>query len=564
MTELVTTIEARETGEALLARHRELLSGALHAIEERTYWSAFDEHPKAYSEDADGAARSAFEALLEGRFPLEQEGTDSWGGSERSPYGFELGITYPQADPDALLAAMTAALPAWRDAGPQARTGVCLEIVARLNARSHELAYAVMHTTGQGFMMAFQAGGPHAQDRALEAITYAYVEMTRHVSEARWEKPQGKRPPLRMLKRFRIVPRGVALVIGCNTFPTWNGYPGLFASLVTGNPVLVKPSRRAVLPLALTVAIAREVLAESGFDPNLVSLAVGTDAKELATRPEIAIVDYTGSSEFGDWLEQNARQARVYAEKSGVNAVVIDSTDDYRGMLQNLAFTLSLYSGQMCTTTQNLFVSRDGIETDEGRKSFDDVAQDLAGAIDALLADAGTASAILGAIANTTVLERLAGAHMLGRVVLASRSVSHPDFPDARIRTPVLATIDADAEDVYGREHFGPIAFLIATDSTAHSFDRLRATVRTGGALTAGIYSTDDAIIAVAEEAALGARVSLSVNLTGGVYVNQSAAFSDFHATGGNPAANATLTDGAFVADRFVIVQSRRHLGDDE
>jgi hypothetical protein len=52
--------------------------------------------------------------------------------------------------------------------------------------------------------------------------------------------------------------------------------------------------------------------------------------------------------------------------------------------------------------------------------------------------------------------------------------------------------------------------------------------------------------------------VHLSQNLTGGVFVNQSAAFSDFHATGANPAANASLTDGAFVAGRFRIVQSRR------
>jgi hypothetical protein len=44
------------------------------------------------------------------------------------------------------------------------------------------------------------------------------------------------------------------------------------------------------------------------------------------------------------------------------------------------------------------------------------------------------------------------------------------------------------------------------------------------------------------------------------VYVNQSAAFSDYHGTGANPAANACLTDDAFVANRFRVVQSRRHL----
>ena len=44
-----------------------------------------------------------------------------------------------------------------------------------------------------------------------------------------------------------------------------------------------------------------------------------------------------------------------------------------------------------------------------------------------------------------------------------------------------------------------------------------------------------------------------------GVYVNQSAAFSDYHASGGNPAANASYTTLAFVADRFVVVQRREH-----
>ena len=62
---------------------------------------------------------------------------------------------------------------AWRDAGPEGRTGVCLEILDRLHGRIFELANAVQHTSGQAFVMAFQAGGAHALDRALEAIAYA-------------------------------------------------------------------------------------------------------------------------------------------------------------------------------------------------------------------------------------------------------------------------------------------------------------------------------------------------------------------------------------------------------
>lgn len=78
------------------------------------------------------------------------------------------------------------------------------------------------------------------------------------------------------------------------------------------------------------------------------------------------------------------------------------------------------------------------------------------------------------------------------------------------------------------------------------------------GAITAAVYSTDESVLDAVEQAALEVGVHLSANLTGGVFVNQSAAFSDFHASGANPAANAALTDAAFVASRFRIIQSRR------
>ena len=66
-----------------------------------------------------------------------------------------------------------------------------------------------------------------------------------------------------------------------------------------------------------------------------------------------------------------------------------------------------------------------------------------------------------------------------------------------------------------------------------------------------------DALVTRAARAFAQAGVNLSVNLTGNIYVNQSAAFSDFHVTGANPAGNASLTDTAFVAPRFRRVMIR-------
>jgi phenylacetic acid degradation protein paaN len=552
--------------DAFFERHQTLLLQATEAIAKRGYWSAYTEmpSPKAYGETANEDGKAAFDALLGKPFALAQAATIGQVGREASPYGFDLGITYPKADLDQLFAAIKLAAPAWRKAGPQTWVGVSLEILQRLNRRSFEIAYAVMHTTGQAFMMAFQAGGPHAQDRGLEAVAYAWQEMSRVPAAAYWEKPQGKNAPLKMEKRYRVVPRGVGLVIGCCTFPTWNSYPGLFASLATGNAVIVKPHPGAILPLAITVQVAREVLQEAGFDPDIVTLAAHDQdedtAVRLATRPEVKLIDFTGSSANGNWLERNAHQAQVYTEKAGVNQIIIDSTDDLQGMARNIAFSLVLYSGQMCTAPQNIYIPKNGIDTPEGRVGFDQVVQAIGDAIVGLTRDPAKAVEVTGAIQNLGVLERIAAARGIGEVVVDSMQLVHPLFPDARIRTPLLLKVAVPDEQKIMQEFFGPVSFGIAVDNTAHGIALAEKGAREHGALTLSVYSRAPGVIEQARDAAEEAGVALSINLTGGVFVNQSAAFSDFHGTGANPAANAALSDAAFVVNRFRVVQSRVHV----
>ncbi|MGH8781795.1 phenylacetic acid degradation protein PaaN [Paraburkholderia sp.] len=552
----------------LFTKHEDTLHKALAAIETRGYWSPFAEmpSPKVYGETANADGEAAFKAHLDKPFELDQPSTGETVGTEVSPFGFPLGIRYPKADPDALIAAAAHAQRAWRTAGPQAWAGVCLEILARVNRASFEIGYSVMHTTGQAFMMAFQAGGPHAQDRALEAVAYAWDQLRRVPTDAHWEKPQGKNPPLAMKKRYTIVPRGTGLVLGCCTFPTWNSYPGLFADLATGNTAIVKPHPGAILPLAITVRIARDVLREAGFDPNVVTLLAtepndGALVQDLALRPEIRLIDFTGSTQNGTWLERHAHQAQVFTEKAGVNQIVIDSADDIKAVARNIAFSLALYSGQMCTAPQNIYVPRDGIRTPEGVLGFDAVAEAIAGAVQKLVADPARAVELLGAIQNDGVTHRIDEARQLGPVLVASQTLEHPAFAGARVRTPLVLKLDAATDaGQFTREWFGPISFVIATDSTAQSLDLAGSIAAEHGALTLSIYSTDDVVVEAAHEASVRGGVALSINLTGGVFVNQSAAFSDFHGTGANPAANAALADAAFVASRFRVVQSRVHV----
>ncbi len=543
------------------ARHEALLGRAIAATAARDYFSAYPESasPKVYGETAKAQGDAAFEALIGKPFALDdRHPNERLVGAEASPFGKPLDVRYPTASVETLIAASHSAGEAWGGASVEARAGVLIEALSRLNAQSFLIADAVQHTSGQPWGMAFQAGGPHAQDRGLEAIAYAVAEMTRVPREARWEKPQGKGEPIRLAKRFRIVPRGIAVEIGCATFPTWNLYPGLFASLATGNSVIVKPHPAAILPAAITLKIIREVLVEAGFDPNVALLAADEPsapiAKELVQHPAVKIVDFTGGPAFGAWLRHSLKDKLVYTEEAGVNAIVVDSTANFRAMCDNIAFSLSLYSGQMCTAPQNVFVPRDGIETSEGRKRFDEVAKGIADAVDRLLAEPARAQALLGAIQADATLARVKDAASLGRVVRASAPVEGV----ARSATPLILAVEAQDERVWREERFGPISFVIATDTTAESLARAETSIREKGAITAALYTTSEAVAEAAEEAFARANVALSINLIGPIFVNQSAAFSDFHVTGGNPAGNASLTDAAFVANRFRIAPVRR------
>jgi phenylacetic acid degradation protein paaN len=551
----------------LFDQHAPALQSATAACRERSYFTLFPETPDRHrgGTAAAEAGSAAFRAQLGRSFDLDQPGTVNRVAGEVSPYTLEpLGIDYPRADIDALFAAARCAMPAWAAAPAQARLGVCMEIVDRLYENVFESAQAVMHTAGQSGPMSYAGSGTNALDRGVEALAYAYAAMSDIPPEALWERRFGS-TTIRLRKRYQLVPRGVAVCFACATFPTWNAYPALLASLATGNPVIVKPHPTAILPMALAVRTCREVLAGAGFSPDLVTLCVDTleapVGKVLVTHPQTAIVDFTGSARFGAWVESNAHPALCYSETSGVNTVVVDSVDQLEPVLKSLATTMSLFSAQMCTSPQNIYVPREGVRHAGGRVAADEFGVMLANAMAAIAADPKRAAPIMAAIQSAStpaLIDQMAeeGARR-GRVLLPSAPYSHPEFARARTRTPLLIGVDAGARDLYGEERFGPIGFVITTADRDAALATAAADARDGGGITAFLYSTDEHYTERAIAAYSAAGAQLTCNLTGPMPLNFAAAYSDYHVTGLNPAGNATLTDLAFVAARFRITQSR-------
>ena len=417
-----------------------------------------------------------------------------------------------------------------------------------------------MHTTGQGYMMAFQASGPHAADRALEAIAAGYEELKRFPENSFWDKPMGKYN-IQLEKSWKAVPKGTGVVIGCSTFPTWNSVPGVYASLVTGNPVIVKPHPGAVLPIAIVVAGIQAVLKEAGLDPNICQLAVDTYdnliTKELAEHPSVKIIDYTGNSEFGTYLE-GLEGKSVFTEKTGVNSVIIDSAVNVDKVAQNLAFSIALYSGQMCTAPQNLFVPSTGINTPEGVVSFDEFAQKLVDNINGLVDNPKAGPFVLGTIQNPKTCDRVEVAEKIkGKVWMKSRTIENPMFKNARIATPVIVEVAAADKDSFSQELFGPIALVIRTESTDQSISLAKEMAGKYGAISCGAYTTDDNTKELIAEEMSSVGTPVSFNLVGNIYLNQHAGFSDFHVTGGNPAGNGSFTNPEYVIRRFTWVGFR-------
>ncbi|HYG18794.1 MAG TPA: phenylacetic acid degradation protein PaaN [Ohtaekwangia sp.] len=549
---------------SLFDKHKSTLGKAVEALHNRTFFAAYPEHPAPaiYGETADADGQQKFKAALNNKFEsLLQPGAEAWIGEEESPYLQErLNILYPAFSVEALVERAGKSFHAWRKVSVEARAGVLMESLETMKGRFFEIAYATMHTTGQGYMMAFQASGPHAADRALEAIAAGYEELQRFPQKAFWDKPMGKFN-VQLNKEWRAVPKGISLVIGCSTFPTWNSVPGIFASLITGNTVIVKPHPGAILPIAIVVAGIQKALSENGFDPHTCQLAVDTVDKtitrELAGHPDIKLIDYTGNSHFGGYLESLPGKT-VFTEKTGVNSVILDSVDDVDKVATNLAFALTLYSGQMCTAPQNFFIPEGGIKAKSGVISFDDFAVKLGDSINSLVDNPKAGPFVLGAVQNQKTCERVQEAETLGgKVWLKSRTFENPMFRKARVATPVLVEVNANDKEVYASERFGPIAFLIKTKNTDQSLALAQEMANRHGAISCGAYTTDPVVKEkIADEMALAAT-PVSFNLVGGIYMNQNAAFSDFHVTGGNPAGNASFTNPDYINRRFTWVGHR-------
>jgi phenylacetic acid degradation protein paaN len=534
----------------------------IKANHERKFFFHFNENLKSYPENLQAEGLTLFQKKLNTNYTLPAENTSNdFYGEEISPYmQTGLGIHYPKTDIDTLITKAQSSFDAWRKISVDDRFKILYKTLENVSQRFFEIAYATMHTTGQSFLMSFQASGPHACDRALEVMVTGYEQLTYYPPQVEWTKNMGKFE-LKLNKNFKPIPKGVGLAIGCSTFPTWNTVPGVYADLITGNSVIVKPHPKAVYPIAVFIEEMQKVFIENNLPAEIVQLAIDSTenpiTKQLAEHPSIKMIDYTGGNYFGNYVESLGKTC--FTEKAGINSVILDSCENLDSVAQNIAFSISLYSGQMCTAPQNIYIPADGVKTAAQNFTYDEVVEKISSSIKNLMENPKAAAPTLGAIQNDQTISRI-NEKVKSNTATAIKldvKVENQEFSSARILVPTIITANADEPKKYLEECFGPLIFLVKTNNREESLQIVKKSAEEHGAITCLAFTTDQNFMNKVEDEMNSVFTPVSFNFTGAAFVNQHAAFSDLHVSGGNPSGNATFTNTEFINKRYIWIGNR-------
>lgn len=544
----------------LFEKYQPLIDQTLESIQQGIFFNYYPELPtdKIYGENSISEGYERFKRHINNKFMgLRQAMPENWEGNETSPFLQKpLNILYPAFDINTLIERAKNEFHKWRKVTYEDRAGILLESLERLKGRFFETAFATMHTTGMSYPMAFQISGPHAAQRALNAVVSGYHALKRY-PEKRFGSIVQDEFGIKLGKSWIAVPKGISLIIGCPNFPSRDTVPSLYASLITGNPVLIKPHSSSILPIAIVVSEIQKVLSENGYDPNICQLAVDSDdaefIKSLAEHPDIKLVDFKGNCDVVDYLSR-IKNKTIFTEKFSINSVIIDSFENTELAIRNMVISLAMYSGQMSNTPQNFLIPESGIETPEGTLSYDDFLKKFLLELQLLINDEKGAQ-ILGAIQDPNIIasiEKLEKQN--GGLIFKATPYPHPEYKNARTLSPMITELFASQKDIFQKEHFGPVGFFIKIRDIAQALEIAYDTADKKGSLYCSVFTTNEQFKEMVIDTMTLTNTPVTFNMVGNIYLEPGESIENYHLTGGNTASKASASNFDFVSQRFTWV----------
>jgi RHH-type proline utilization regulon transcriptional repressor/proline dehydrogenase/delta 1-pyrroline-5-carboxylate dehydrogenase len=284
--------------------------------------------------------------------------------------------------------------------------------------------------------------------------------------------------------RYHYQPRGITLVVSPWNFPLAIPTGMTVASLVAGNPTLLKP---AAVSSVIAAKLA-EILIEAGVPSGVFQFVPGkgsTVGNHLVKHPDINTIVFTGSQEVGCQIFQEAailrpgqkHLKRVIAEMGGKNGIIIDESADLDQAVAGVVQSAFGYTGQKCSACSRAIV----VES-----VYDKFIDRLAEAVRSLnVGDSTQPGTQIGPVIDASAQANIRRYIETGKA--EGQVVFEQDVPDTGyfVSPTVITNIAPDAT-IAQEEIFGPVLAVIRVAD----FDTaLTVANGTNYALTGGIYS---------------------------------------------------------------------------
>jgi alpha-ketoglutaric semialdehyde dehydrogenase len=379
------------------------------------------------------------------------------------------------ADVDSAVAAAKAALPAWR-LTPAPRRGEILFRAADLLAKNKDRLGALV-TREMGKVIAEGLGD------VQEAIDIGYYM----AGEGR--RLQGETVPSELpdkdCKSVRA-PLGVVALVTPWNFPVAIAAWKMFAALICGNTVILKPSSETPACAAALI----DIMAQAGLPDGVVNFVTGPGAEvgeHLMTHPDVNAASFTGSCEAGEALEVKLARLRrpVALEMGGKNAIIVMDDADLELALDGVVWGGFGTTGQRCTATSRVIVHED---------VYDHFVELLAARAAAMQIGSGLKTGTqVGPLINGSQLKKVldyieVGKNEGARLVTGGNRVSDGELANGFFIAPtVFASVTRDMR-IAQEEIFGPVLSVIACKTLDQAIDIVNDS-RFG--LSSAIFSRD-------------------------------------------------------------------------
>ncbi len=217
----------------------------------------------------------------------------------------------------------------------------------RTAERAHLLsksAQALRDTRGELIAaMVLDAGKrvPEADAEVSEAIDFAEYYRTSYLAIER-------------AKEVTLTPRGTTLITPPWNFPLAIPAGGVFAALMAGNRVILKPARETVF---VAERLCR-VLWDAGVPKTALQLVICEDsvASALVKDARITSVILTGATDTARLFQRLRPGLRLHAETGGKNATIITAMSDRDLAIRDAVHSAFGHAGQKCSAASLLIL----------------------------------------------------------------------------------------------------------------------------------------------------------------------------------------------------------------